>query len=148
MRRAFGESVFEEEMWEGLNEEQEEAPGFCSWREREDSVHVDMKTLCYLAGEEQAGRKQQLASVQKQSEALQKAKNSSKRMIIFMCAGQTCSSSTWCHCFIGAFGRTQNTRVEVHFSLLCSVYLDSKDFEAKGFNEGFWVFSRIKWQAI
>lgn len=56
-------------------------------------MHVGMKIMYCLAGEEQAGRKQQLASVQKQSEALRKAKNSSKVMMIFMCAGQTCSNS-------------------------------------------------------
>lgn len=57
------------------------------------TVHVDMKIVCCLAGEEQARRKQQLASVQKQSEALQKAKNSSEVMRIFMCAGLSCSNS-------------------------------------------------------
>lgn len=57
------------------------------------TVHVDMKIMCCLAGEEQARRKQQLASVQKQSEALQKGKNSSEVMRIFTCAGLSCSNS-------------------------------------------------------
>lgn len=60
--------------------------------EKGKTVRVGIKIVGYLAGEEQAGRKQQLVSVQKQSETLQKAKNSSKIMI-FMCAGQSCSNS-------------------------------------------------------
>lgn len=34
------------------------------------TVHVDMRVMCCLAGKEQAGRKQQLGSVQKRSETL------------------------------------------------------------------------------